>query len=236
MADMMKVAVATSDPIESFFGIHDNVASKLSKNTSFHVTSVLATWIHNDSSAFLKSLSQSQRVCILRGAVRNADRLKRETAAAISQAAKDKLKRLEKDAKKTHETEKKLIHDLLCLRREILIKSVEQFDAFRESVSDADNKVVKEMRKQVRMLHKVSCTPHTCTCSHIHPTHSGARTPAQRANDVHLHEKTCAYSFAPSSISCDTFEDGVRNDESSCEECARHGLKSPSRFSRRNFH
>ena len=162
MADMMKVAVATSDPIESFFGIHDNVASKLSKNTSFHVTSVLATWHHNDSSAFLKSLSQSQLISLLRGAVRNTDRLKRETAAAISQAAKDKLKRLEKDAANTYKTEKKLIHDLLCLRREILIKTVEQFDAFRESVSDVDKTVVTEMRKQIRMLHKVSDTLHTC--------------------------------------------------------------------------
>ena len=43
VADMMSIAAATSDPIESFFGIHDNVASVQSKNVSFHVTSVLAT-------------------------------------------------------------------------------------------------------------------------------------------------------------------------------------------------
>ena len=155
VADMMKVAAATSDPIESFFGIHDNVASKLSKNTSFHVTSVVSTWVHNDSSAFLKSLSPSQRVCLLRAAIRNANRLKRETAAAISQAAKDKLKRMEKDAEATHESEKRLIHELLCLRREILIKNADQFDAFRKSVSDSDREVLKEMKKQIRMLIKV---------------------------------------------------------------------------------
>ena len=162
MSDMMKVVVATSDPIESFFGIHDNVASKLSKNTSFHVTSVLSTWIHNDSSVFLKSLSKSQRVCLLRGAVRNADRLKRETTAAISQAAKDKLKRLHKSAEATHLSEKKLIHELLCLRREVLIKNLAEWDAFRNRVSDADKKVVKEMKKQIRLLHKVCYTTMNC--------------------------------------------------------------------------
>ena len=105
--------------------------------------------------------------------MRNADRLKRETNAAISQAAKDKLKRLEKDAAKTYEAEKKLVHDLLCLRREILIKTVEQYDAFRVSVSDADEKVVKEMKKQIRILHKVCDTPLTYTLTFTH-SHTSA--------------------------------------------------------------
>ena len=59
--DMMSVAEATSDPIESFFGTHDCVASTQSKNTSFHVTGTLATWKHNKTTTFLRSLLPGQR-------------------------------------------------------------------------------------------------------------------------------------------------------------------------------
>ena len=131
----------------------------------------MAVWIHNDSSALLRSLSASQLVVLLRAAVRNADRLKRETNAAISQAAKDKLWRLEQAAQRTHTAEKKLIHDLLCLRHEILIKTTEQHESFRESVKDSDKKVLKELKKQIRLLHKVLVLKKAQKYSHTLYTH-----------------------------------------------------------------
>ena len=155
VADMMAIADATSDPIESFFGIHDSVASVQSKNTSFHVTGTLATWNHNCTSNFLNTLMYSHRKQLLLSAVWHGHRLKRETDAAISHAAAHKLSRLQKEAEANRKAEKNLIHDLLNLRSETLFKTVTQYEDFRLSVGDDDKKVVKELKKQIRILRKV---------------------------------------------------------------------------------
>ena len=155
VADMMSIAEATSDPIESFFGTHDSVATTQSKNTSFHVTGVLATWKHNGTSDFLKTLSTSQRNSLLREAVRHSRRLKRETDKAISEAARYKLKRLQQQAKATRDSEKSLIHDLLNLREKTVFKTVDQYEECCASVEDNYKKVLKELKLQIRLLYKV---------------------------------------------------------------------------------
>ena len=156
IADMMKLTAATSDPIESFFGIHDNVASSLCKNTSFHVTSVLATWRHNHTSKYLSELLPKQRALLIKDALRNADRLQREKKSSISEAAALKLKRLLDDAEKNKVKEKKLIHELLRLRGEVVFKTMRQYTEFVESVKGRESKIIKELKKQVRLLRKVS--------------------------------------------------------------------------------
>ena len=155
VADMMKIAEATSDPIESFFGTHDRVTTVQSKNTSFHVTSALATWNHNKTSSFLQTLTSLQRAKLLRAAVWHGARLKQETDKCIADAAEHKLARLKKEASVTRASEKNLIHDLLDMRAETLFKTVAQYEAFKRSVYDDDKKVIKELKKQVRLLHKV---------------------------------------------------------------------------------
>ena len=171
--DMMGIADATSDPIESFFGMHDLVAAVQSKNTSFHVTGVLTTWKHNKTSAFLQTLSSPQRVKLLREAVRQGRRLKRETDLAISKAAEHKLARLKKEAAATRASEKKLIHDLLTLRHEIVFKTVAQYEKFKSDVNDDDKKVLKQMKLQIRLLNKVcESLTHTHTHTHTHTTHT----------------------------------------------------------------
>ena len=171
VADMMQIAEATSDPIESFFGTHDRVATVQSKNTSFHVTGALATWNHNCTSEWLKTLSTSQLHCLLKDSVRNARRLKRETDNAISDAAAHKLKRMEKQAAATRASEKQMIHEILRLRHQKLFTTVDEYEAFCDSVQNDDKKVVKELQSQIRILNKVSMhITHTDTICHIRQT------------------------------------------------------------------
>ena len=158
VADMMAIAEATSDPIESFFGIHDSVAASQSQNTSFHVTGVLATWKHNDTSFFLRNLSDTQRVTLLREGVRHARRLKRETDQSISESAAYKLKRLEKQAKATRASEKALIHELMNLRHQTLFKTTAQYKSFCDGVLHDYKKILKELKMQIRLLIKVGPT------------------------------------------------------------------------------
>lgn len=160
VTDMMSVAEATSDPIESFFGTHDRVSTVQSKNTSFHVTGMLATWNHNRVSSFLKTLLQSQRDSLLRAAIWHGKgkRLKSETDASIAEAAAHKLQRLEQDAERTRKADKRVIHTLINLRSEKLFKTVDEYDVFKHSVNDDDKKIVKELKKQIRLLH------HVCVC------------------------------------------------------------------------
>ena len=155
VTDLMALVDATSDPIESFFGIHDNVATSLSKNTSFLVTGTIATWRHNHTTSFLQSLSKVQIRCIMKGAVRRSRHLKRESDEAISEAATAKLKRLKKQAKATRETEKKLIHSLLNLRGKKLFKTVGEFEDFCALVNNDDKQIIKELKVQIRILHQV---------------------------------------------------------------------------------
>lgn len=155
VADMMAIAEATSDPIESLFGIHDSVSTTQSKNTSFHVTSVLSTWKHNHTSTFLRNLLASQRNILLREAIRHGRRYKKETDAAISEAAEYKLKRLEEQAKSTRKAEKALIHDVLNLRDTPVFKTTPQFDSFCRSVEHDYKKILKALKVQIRLLHKV---------------------------------------------------------------------------------
>ena len=167
VADMMGIVDATSDPIESFFGTHDLVGATQSKNTSFHVTSVIATWCHNKTSIFLSSLSTAQRCKLLRESVRQGRRLKRETDLAISKAAVHKLKRLEKEAAATRISEKKKIKDLLSLRKQKLFKTSEEYETFKTQVNNEDKKVIKQLKLQIRLLNKVIGYYHDAACSYM---------------------------------------------------------------------
>ena len=162
----MDVVDATSDPIESFFGIHDLVGATMSKNTSFHVTSGIATWRHNRTSAFLHNLSTTQLNLILHNAVKHGRRLKRAADKRERKAAEHKLKHLEKQAKKTRVSEKKFIKALIQLRQEVVFKTVEQYEAFVVSVNDDYKKLLKELKKQIRVLRKVSIPAYIHTRSH----------------------------------------------------------------------
>ena len=105
--DLMKLVDATSDPIESFFGMHDLVVTTMSKNTSFHVTSAVATWRHNHTTAFLQTLSTVQLDELLRSAVKKGRSLKREADKREKAAAAHKLRHLKAQAETTRQTEKK---------------------------------------------------------------------------------------------------------------------------------
>ena len=150
-----QIAEATSDPIESFFGIHDQMATVQSKNASFHVTGTLATWTHNKTSEWLNTLSSSQRDLLLRSAVRQGRLLKRQTDKDISEAATEKLKRLEKRSKAMKLAEKKLIHDLLNLRDKELFKTTTRYELFADTVKDNFSKHLCELKQQIRLLRKV---------------------------------------------------------------------------------
>ena len=159
----MNLVDATSDPIESFFGIHDLVASTMSKNTSFHVTSAIATWKHNNTTDFLHTLSMSQLDYLLHEAVKKGKQLKRQSDKRERKAADHKLKHLEKQVKATRASEKQLIKDLLFLRGKTLIKSTAQYQAFADSVNDDYKTLLKEMKIQIRLLRKVTHA-HVRTC------------------------------------------------------------------------
>ena len=90
--------------------------------------------------------------------------LKRETDTAISDAAEHKLKRLEQQAKATRKTEKKLINDLLKLRQEKVFKTGVDFNEFIVSVGNNEKNITKEIKNQIRILHKVS----THVLTHVH--------------------------------------------------------------------
>ena len=151
----MNLVDATSDPIESFFGMHDLVASTMSKNTSFHVTSTIATWKHNNTTDFLHTLSTVQLDHLLHEAVRKGRQLKRQSDKREKKAAAHKLKYLEDQAKATRESEKKLIKDLLLLRGKTLIKTTSQYQAFVVSVDNDYKTILKELKMQIRLLRKV---------------------------------------------------------------------------------
>ena len=162
--DLMHLVDATSDPIESFFGIHDLVATTMSKNTSFHVTSTLATWRHNRTTKFLHTLTPVQLDLLLHSAVKHGKLLKRESDKRDKKAAIHKLKYLEKQARETRESEKKLIKDLFCMRDETLFKTTTQYQAFVTSVDDDYKKILKELKRQIRILRKVV---HACVCTRV---------------------------------------------------------------------
>ena len=140
--------------------MHDLAASTMSKNTSFHVTSALATWKYNSTTDWLRSLSYAQMQKLMRGAVKKGVSLKRQTDFAISEAAVHKLKRLKKDAKEKRLSDKNLIHDLLKLRSKTLFKTVAQYEQFCANVQHDDKKILKELRLQIRLLNKVSIITH----------------------------------------------------------------------------
>ena len=120
------------------------------------MTSVVATWCHNKTSLFLKSLSRTQRCKLLRESVRQGRRLKRETDLAISEAAVHKLKRLEKDAAATRRSEKKKIKDILALRNQKVFRTAAEYESFKSQVNNADKQVIKQLKLQIRLLNKVS--------------------------------------------------------------------------------
>ena len=221
LADLMKIVDATSDCIESLFGIdasgvllttvyrhlhtyhhphpppsplsgmHDLVGETMSKNTSFHVTSTLATWKYNSTTDWLRSLSSVKLEKLMRGAVKKGVSLKRETDFAISSAAADKLKRLKQDAKAKCKSDKKILHDILELRSKKLFKTVDQYEAFCSSVNHDVKKIVKELKMQIRILNKVcvhvlSMLLYPCSFDDQY-SHIGVWYSTQKFNDIHPH-------------------------------------------------
>jgi len=153
--DLIKLVDATSDPIESFFGMHDLVVSTLSKNTSFHVTSAVATWRHNHTTAFLQTLSAVQLDELLHAAVKKGRVLKREADMREKEAAAHKLRYLKVQAEKTRQSEKKMIKELLRLQNEHLFKTTVQYESYKTSISNNYKTLLKELKKQIRLLRKV---------------------------------------------------------------------------------
>ena len=160
-------------------GMHDLVGATMSKNTSFHVTSALATWKYNSTSDWIRSLSAVQQEKLVRVAVKKGVSLKRQTDFAISEAAVYKLKRLKKDAEAKRKSDKKLIHELLKLRNKTVFKTVEQYELFCNSVNHDDKKIMQELRMQIRLLNKVfawiqsmtACLDACMRFTHQHTTH-----------------------------------------------------------------
>ena len=233
----VQIAEATSDPIESFFGIHDQTASVQSKNTSFHVTGTLATWTHNKTATWLQTLTASQRESLLRAAVREGRKLKRQTDKDISNAAAAKLKRMEKQSKATKASEKRLIHDLLNLRCKTLFKTAAQYESFVLTVKDNFKKHLRELKQQIRMLRKV-CTrefTHDCLMCMNVCVCAGVWTSAQVLNDFHQHGETSPSDVRSKSIPYCSREGGVRRPQNTCEDCTTDSHAIPTRFSGRHF-
>lgn len=163
----MQLVDATSDSIESFFGIHDLVSSTMSKNTSFHVTSAISTWKHNRTSVFLHTLSVTQLEHLLLSAVKNGRRLKREADKREKKAAIHKLKHLKEKAQATRESEKRMIKDIQCLRNETLFKTVRQYQDFVHSIGNNYKLLLKELKKQIRLLRKVHAHDYAQQCIYM---------------------------------------------------------------------
>lgn len=243
VAALMEIADATSDPIESFFGTHDQMATVQSKNTSFHVTGTLATWNHNNTGTWLQTLTALQRESLLRASVRQGRILKRQTDKDISHAAAATLKRMEKQAKATKAAEEKLIHDLLNLRSKELFRTTVQYESFVATVKDNFKKHLRELKQQIRLLRKVGKLTHAYThtlipyhvYTHMMCIHVGVWTPAQDVNDFHQYGEASSPDVRTKSIPHCTRKGGVRRSQNTCEERTTDSHARPTRFSGRHF-
>ena len=73
---VMEGTVATSDLIESLFGVLDTIVNTQSKNLSFHSASSIATWQFNKTEAWILSLTPKQQLLLIDQCRRNGRRLK----------------------------------------------------------------------------------------------------------------------------------------------------------------
>ena len=89
---------ATSDAIESFFGVLDLVSREQSKNLSYHVQSGLATWRYNKTSDWFLCLTEFQRNFLAKDARREGRRDKRKTDECVATSDSATLDRMEANA------------------------------------------------------------------------------------------------------------------------------------------
>lgn len=143
---------ATSDAIESFFGVLDMVSREQSKNISFHVQSGLATWRYNKTSEWLLSLTEFQRNFLAKDARREGRKDKRKTDECISNSDKTKLDRMEVEAHLERTKLKAKCRSLMDNLSVPVYRSRKEWDA---AVADKDkmgNVVRRMIQLQVRLL------------------------------------------------------------------------------------
>ena len=146
---------ATSDCIESLFGVLDGIIKSHSKNLSFHCASALATWQYNKTGEWINSLTPKQQdvlICLCR---KNGQRLKRESDKRQKDADVHQLKQMETKASKHESKMVDKIHKLFDLEKEVAFNSPSQFDSFLQDADGCQARIRRQIRLQLQLLERV---------------------------------------------------------------------------------
>ena len=143
---------ATSDAIESFFGVLDLVSSEQSKNLSYHVQSGLATWRYNKTKNWLLSLTDVQRNRLSKDARREGKRDKRKTDKCIEEADNETMNRMEVDRKLERRKMKTKCRSLLDNADVKVFRSRTEFNEVIKGLDKFGNKVRRMIQLQIRLL------------------------------------------------------------------------------------
>ena len=177
---MEKVA-ATSDCIESLFGVLDMIVSSHSKNLSFHVVSALATYVYNKTGDWVDGLTYQQQKLLYVNARRHGRKQKKESDECKDSADRELGNRMDRDAVKNETKDESKVLMILDLTEQELFRTSVQWKQFVVTVTNEiktkhtnttttqinkkiQSKLIKEIRLQIRILSKV----HTHTHTHSH--------------------------------------------------------------------
>ena len=117
MRSMLEHTNLTSDCIESFFGIFDNIITTNSCNLSFLAASGLATWTANRTGDWIRTcLTSNQQTILTKQAMRKGEAMQKQSKETIAVAADARAKKKADQAKKRKEKLRCKVVKALALR------------------------------------------------------------------------------------------------------------------------
>ena len=143
---------ATSNVIESFFGVLDLVINEQSKNLSYHVPSGLATWRYNKTADWFLGLRETQRNQLAKEARREGKADKAVTDSIIDGAAEHSVDRFEATKIKQRNKMKTKAKALLLHKKINVFKTKTEWRHFLEGKDKMSNAVRAVIALQVRLL------------------------------------------------------------------------------------
>lgn len=152
MREAMSKTPATSDRVESSFGVVDAVLTA-NNNISLHSGTTLATWTTNHTADWLDEMLADFTdfaEMLIKMSLPAGKVLYKASSARESDAKSAQLDHMEKKAKKTHESDKRRIHQLLQLEGMETVRTKEQMIELLKDRTPANS--TKQIVIQVRML------------------------------------------------------------------------------------
>ena len=169
---LLRKAVASSDLIESLFGVLDTVVRGQSKNLSFHSSSSIAAWQYNKTEAWLNALTPRQQSVVVSLCRSNGIRLKKESDKRELNAQEILIQRMESEVKENDRKIKNKVKILLNLKEKVLIKTRSDWNGMVENMTEASER--REIALQLRLLNKRHGVPRKCLMT---LTHGGEKIP-----------------------------------------------------------